>query len=151
MTNKCSPPGSRRLRPLQMLRTGIAAFVLGGCGLFLIDADERSTEFCERNEELLAITGIDEPGGRYNEAQAEFFAEEYSKSMRYAEDGTRELRREARNLQEAYDDVREMVGSDGVPEDEVIEKYGQLRESRAEVRAICEEFLTDAPDGGEEA
>jgi hypothetical protein len=127
------------------------AFVLSGCGLFLIDADERSTEFCERNEELLAITRIDDPGGRYNEAQAEFFAEEYSKTMRYAEDGTRELRREARNLQEAYDDVREMVSSDGVPEDEVIEKYGQLRDSRAKVRAICEEFPADAPDEGEEA
>lgn len=133
-----------------VLGIGLAAALLGSCGLFVIDSEARSTEFCERNEELLAISGIDDPSGRYNEAQAEFFAEEYSKTMRYAEDGTRELRREARNLQEAYDDIREMVGTDGVPEDEVIEKYAQLRESRAAVRTICEEFLTDAPDAEEE-
>lgn len=150
MTNRCSPLRDGRLRPLQAFGIAMLTVVLGGCGLFLIDSDERSTEFCERNEELLEVTGIDEPGGRYNEAQAEFFAEEYSKAMRYAEDGTRELRREARSLEGAYDDVREMVNSDDVPEDEVMETYGQLRESRAKVRAICEEFLTDVPAEGEE-
>lgn len=151
MTYRCSPPGGRRLRPLPVLGIAVLAFVLASCGLFIVDSEARSTDFCERNEELLTVTGIDEPGGRYNEAQAEFFSEEYAQTMRYAEDGTRELRREARSLEESYDDVREMVGADNVPEDEEIEKYEELREGRAKVRAICEEFLVDAPDEGVDA
>ena len=119
----------------------VAAPWMAGCGLFLIDHDARALEFCNRNAELLQPGPVDE-GRQLNEDQASHEVDELSKTMRYAEDGTREVRSRARDLADAYDDVREIAGDD-VPTDELDEKYDELRTQRSEMRSVCADVLAE--------
>lgn len=116
--------------------------VVAGCGIFLIDHDARAVDFCERNAETLEPGPIDEDG-TFNDDQATYYSDEVGKTMRYAEDATREVRLTARDLSDAYDDVREIAGDDDVPEDELEEKYGELRRQRAEMRSVCADVLAE--------
>lgn len=129
-------------RFVALVPLGVALVSLSGCGIFLVDHEANAIRFCERNAELLEESGIDEDR-TYGEDQADFFSEEVSKTMRYAEDATREVRRTARDLSDAYDDIRDIAGDDDVPEDEITEKYAELRTQRAEMRTLCSEVLAN--------
>lgn len=135
-------------RKRRLLLTAPVALVLGACGLFFVDHEANAIEFCERNTELLEPNLIDD-GREYSEDQAIFFSDEVAKTMRYAEDATREVRSAARDMSDAYDDVRDIAGDDDVPEDELDEKYTELRDTRAEMREICGEVLAEAEAGSD--
>ena len=133
-----------RFHARRLALVGGSALLLGACGIFFVDHDENSIEFCQRNAEILEVNPIDEDR-IYTEDQANYFSDEVSKTMRYAEDATREVRSTARDMSDAYDDVREIAGDDDVPEDEIDEKYTELRKQRAEMRELCGEILAALP------
>jgi hypothetical protein len=123
----------------------VAALVLSGCGLFIIDHDAAARDFCQANVEnnVFKEARIDEEGRVFSEDQAVFWSDEYSKTMKYAEDSTRSLRSIARDLADAYDDVRGIADEDpeDIPQEELDEKYGELRTMRKEVREACQPYL----------
>jgi hypothetical protein len=131
----------RKPLAIHVLALALGAGVLAGC----VDHDANAQTFCERNAELLD-PGSDE--AVYSEDQAIYFSDEVEKTMRFAEDGTRDIRRTARRLADAYADVREISDDDDVPEDEFDEVYGELRKRRAEMRDVCAETVGET--GGDE-
>lgn len=112
----------------------VAALFATAC----VDHDSNSETFCRRNAELLDES---QDGAELSEDQAIFTSDEVEKSMRYAEDGTRTVRRAARELADAYADVREIADDDDPPEDEVDDVYDELEKRRQEMREVCGEVL----------
>jgi hypothetical protein len=125
----------------------------GGCSLFIIDHDKNSINFCENAAEVLDPARIDEEGRTLTEDQSIFWADELSESMRYAEDATRNMRKIARDLADAYDDARGIADKDKVDDisqEESDRIYGELRRARLEVRGACEVVLAAAAQEGDE-
>lgn len=110
-----------------------------------VDHESNAQRFCSRNAELL---DTEQDEAILTEDQAIFFSDEVEKSMRFAEDGTREIRRTGRKLADAYSDVRKIAGDDDVPDDELDETYDELREKRGAMRDACAEVDGDDDDGG---
>ena len=122
--------GSRRWLAARFAAPVLLCGLVAGC----VDHDSNAQKFCDRNAELL---DPEQDGQVLSEDQAVFFSDEVEKSMRFAEDGTRDLRRTARRLADAYSDIRGIAGDDDVPDKEVREKYAELREQRAATRDVC--------------
>lgn len=135
--------GRRLLRGVSLLMTMALTLALTSA---CVDQDSNTQRFCARNADLLDASKDDEV---LTEDQAIFFSDEVEKSMRFAEDGTREIRSKGRKLADAYSDVREIAGDDDVPNDEIDETYEELRERRNAMRDACAEVdRDDTRDGG---
>ena len=146
-------PHSRTFRPKSALsRLGplvlLTAIVASGCSIFIVDHDQNALDFCAANVEndVFKEARIDEEGRTFSEDQSVYWSDEYSETMRYAEDSTKSLRKLARDLADAYDDVRDIADDDkvdDVPQEESDEKYGELRRYRIEVREACQPYLAE--------
>jgi hypothetical protein len=131
----------------------IVAVVAGGCSLFIVDHDANAISFCENAAEVLETARIDQEGRTLTEDQSIFWADELSESMRYAEDATRNMRKIARDLADAYDDARGIADKDKVDDisqEESDRIYNELRRARLEVRGACEVVLTAATQESDE-
>jgi hypothetical protein len=135
-------PG-RESEQVRQIRFGRAAAVgaclalaagLGAC----VDHDSNAETFCEKNEELLnpASDNIN-----YSEDVARFVSDELEKTMRYAEDATREVRLAARDMADAYLDKADLAADDDATEDELEENQEELQEAREDTRQACGDFL----------
>jgi hypothetical protein len=126
---------SRRRAAAWVAATTLLCGVVAGC----VDHGSNAQRFCDRNVELLDPS---QDGQTLSEDQAVYFSDEVEKTMRFAEDGTRELRRTARKLADAYADIRGIAGDDDVPKKEIQEKYAELNKQRVATRDVCGELTT---------
>lgn len=113
-----------------------AALALGAC----VDHQENAREFCDRHDRLLRAErdgaelrlGADELGDTEREIE---------RSMRDAEDGTRPVRRAARDLLDAYAELGGLVGDDDAEADELADAREDLLDARARMRAACADVV----------
>jgi polyhydroxyalkanoate synthesis regulator phasin len=118
-----------------MLALGLSA----GC----VNHQSNAERFCEKNADLLdPVRDAD----ILSEDQARYFSDELEKTMRYAEDGTRELRRTARKMADAYAGINKIAGDDDVSQKEIDKKYAELHKQRVATRKVCASV-----QGGKEA
>ncbi len=123
----------------------LVAGLSSGCSIFIVDHDQNALDFCDANvkNDVFKEARIDEPGRTFTEDQAIYWSDEFAQTMRYSEDSTKKLRTVARDLLDAYDDVRDIADSkqDELPQEELDTKYGKLREMRIAVRDACQPYL----------
>lgn len=122
-----------RFRVLAIGVAGVA--LLAGC----VDQRGNAGRFCERNAEVLEEGQDDEI---LSKDQAVFLSDELEKTMRYAEDSTRTVRRAARKLADAYADVRAIAGDDDVDQDDLDKRYAKLKDRRVTMRTLCADVLS---------
>lgn len=132
----------RRVRVAMMGAMIAGASVMAGC----VDQSGNAARFCDRNTEVLNESNDDQI---LSEDQAVYFSDEVEKTMRYAEDSTRPVRRAARRLADAYGDVRAIAGDDDVDQEDVDERYTMLFLRRVEMREVCAEVAGSGDQVGE--
>lgn len=108
----------------------IAGLLASGC----VNHATNSAQFCSRNAKLLDVS---QDNIVLTKDQAAYYDDNLQKSMRYSEDGSRKVRTSARNLADAYADIRKIAGDDKVKDTEVKQKYAKLLERRTQMRAVC--------------
>ena len=128
-----------RRRRVAALGASLAlAIGLGAC----VDHDANAEKFCQKNEELLnpASDHIN-----YSEDVARFVSDELEKTMRYAEDATREIRLAARDMSDAYLEKADLTADDDATKKEIDENNEDLQKAREDTRDACSDFI-DVPE-----
>ena len=109
-----------------------AALLLAGC----VDHQLNARQFCERHAALLAASG-DDDAVRATADELKDTERAIETRMRDAEDGTRPVRRAARDLVEAYGELGSLVDDEDAEPDELRDARADLLDARADTRAAC--------------
>ncbi len=117
---------------LRLVGLAVLVVILASC----VDNRANAIDFCERHRDLIAE---ERDGESLTKDEAKDIKRDIEKSMRDAEDATRPVRRAARDLLGAYDDVGRLDDDDD--RDDVAEVEAELQVAREDLRAACVGFI----------